>query len=79
MKELDERKSDLLKKDPKHWGYMGPSVDLLQIQASKDKHKAFRHMLTADTRKVADMRDQLNFYTNQCVDEVRRVQRDNGI
>ena len=31
LKDLEDRKQDLWKKDPKHWGYVGPNVDLLQI------------------------------------------------
>lgn len=79
MKDLEDRKQDLFKKDPKTWGYTGPSADLLKIQSSKDKHKAFRFMLTQDTNKIKSMGDELNFYTNQCIDDVRRVSRDNGI
>ena len=36
-------------------------------------------MLTADSSKVKDMQELLTFVTNQCIDEVRRVSRDNGI
>lgn len=35
-------------------------------------------MLTAETQKLNEMGEELCFYTNQCLDETRRVGRDNG-
>lgn len=34
-------------------------------------------MLLEETRQLAEMREELSFYTNQCLDEVKRVARDN--
>ena len=36
-------------------------------------------MLSADTQKLQEMREECNYYTNQCLDEVRRVGKDNGV
>ena len=35
-------------------------------------------MLTDDTLALNEMREELSFYTNQCLDEVRRVGKYNG-
>lgn len=35
-------------------------------------------MLSDDTQKVHEMSEQLNFYTNQCLDECKRVGKQNG-
>ena len=35
-------------------------------------------MLSEDTLALNLMREELSFYTNQCLDEVRRVGKDNG-
>lgn len=43
-----------------------------------DKKKAFKFMLSDDTQKVHEMSEQLNFYTNQCLDECKRVGKQNG-
>jgi hypothetical protein len=43
-----------------------------------DKHKAFKFMLSEDSQKQYEMSEELNFYTNQCLDECRRVGRNNG-
>lgn len=43
-----------------------------------NKTKAFRYMLSEDTLVLNSMREELSFYTNQCLDEVRRVGKDNG-
>ena len=36
-------------------------------------------MLTEDTAKVQEKAEELSFYTNQCLDEVQRVGKDNGV
>ncbi len=43
-----------------------------------NKTKAFKYMLSEDTLVLNSMREELSFYTNQCLDEVRRVGKDNG-
>jgi hypothetical protein len=35
-------------------------------------------MLSEDSQKQYEMSEELNFYTNQCLDECRRVGRNNG-
>jgi len=45
----------------------------------KDRQKAYRYMLSSDTQKLQEMGEELSFYTNQCLDEVRRVGKDNGV
>ena len=36
-------------------------------------------MLTEETKHLNDLREELSFWTNQCLDEVRRVTNDNGV
>lgn len=36
-------------------------------------------MLSSDTQKLQEMGEELSFYTNQCLDEVHRVSKDNGV
>ncbi len=36
-------------------------------------------MLTEETKQLNDLREELSFWTNQCLDEVRRVTNDNGV
>lgn len=36
-------------------------------------------MLTEETKQLNDLREELSFWTNQCLDEVRRVSNDNGV
>jgi hypothetical protein len=35
-------------------------------------------MLTEETQSLEYQREEMSFYTNQCLDEVRRVGKDNG-
>ena len=36
-------------------------------------------MLTEETKQLNYQREELSFWTNQCLDEVKRVSWDNGI
>lgn len=44
-----------------------------------DKEKGFRYMLTKDSQQLESFREELFFYSNQCLSEVRRVGQDNGL
>lgn len=35
-------------------------------------------MLSEETQRLHEVSEELNFYTNQCLDEPRRVGKDNG-
>ena len=43
-----------------------------------DKEKAFKFMLSEETKQLEEMRQELSFYTNQCWQETRRVSADNA-
>lgn len=49
-----------------------------QQEVLGDKMKAFRFMMSDETQQLEYQREELSFYTNQCLDEVRRTGRDNG-
>ena len=44
----------------------------------KNKEKAFKFMLSEETQILNESREEMSFYTNQCLDEIRRIGRDNG-
>ena len=77
-----ERKERLFKtRDCTKWGYtQGPQDELLRRQEEliANKDKAFKFMLSEDTQSLEYQREELSFYTNQCLDETRRVGKDNG-
>ena len=61
------------------WGYEEPSE--LQRRSEEllaDKEKAFKFMLQGDTQELEFAREEFSYYTNQCLNEVRRVGKDNG-
>lgn len=65
-KALLDRKESLMKKDVAEWGYSG-SVDELVGRSHKlyaDKQFAFPFMLTADTQKLQETKERVNFVTN---------------
>ena len=81
VRDLEERKNALFKCDISQWGYTRGPLSDLQARASelqRDKSKAFKFMLSAETQKQTDMAEELNFFTNQILDETRRVGRCNG-
>lgn len=65
-------------KDIHSWGYTEGSVDDLISKDLFDKDQAFNYMLTDETNKIKEMGEELQFYSNQCLDEVKRVAKDNG-
>ncbi len=79
---LFDRKERLFKnKDYKSWGCTAVSLDELAAKADelfRDKQKAFKYMLTEESRQLSEQREELSFYTNQCLLECQRVGGDNG-
>jgi hypothetical protein len=47
-------------------------------QFRQDKDLAFKFMLTEESEKQKEKQECLNFYTNQMLDECRRVGKING-
>jgi hypothetical protein len=43
-----------------------------------NKAKAFKFMLTEESTDVVRLREELSFYTNQCLAEVKRIGADNA-
>jgi len=41
-----------------------------QEELFQNKEKAFKFMLTEETKQLNDLREELSFWTNQCLDEV---------
>ena len=77
-----ERKEKLFKsQDISRWGFEGNQDDLIRRKEELflDKEKAFRFMLTKDSQELEYVREELFFYSNQCLSEVRRVGQDNGL
>lgn len=47
-------------------------------QILQDKDRAFTFMMAEETGLVLSLQQELNYVTNQCLDEARRVGKDNG-
>lgn len=81
-RQLFDKKERLFKqKDVTKWGCTAVSLDELQSKQEElfeHKEKAFKFMLTEESRVLSEQREELSFYTNQCLSEVRRVGLDNG-
>ena len=78
---LIERKEKLFKsQDISRWGFEGPQDDLIRRKDEllHDKEKSFRFMLTRESQELETQREELFFYSNQSLAEVRRVGADNG-
>lgn len=43
-----------------------------------NKEAAFTYMLQKETKDLEVQKEELSFYSNQCLDEVRRIGKDNG-
>ena len=74
-------KSDCFgRKDVTRWGFDGAQDELIRRQAEllKDKDKAFKYMLSKESQDLEYLREELFYYSNQCLGEVRRVGNDNG-
>lgn len=78
-KDLQNKKLKLFqRKDFTKWGYDLGTLEKHSKELLKNKEKAFKFMLPEETQKLDEMREELSFYTNQCLSEVRRVGRDNA-
>ena len=78
---LFQKKEKLFRgKDPSKWGYDGAAEDLAKRQEEllANKELAFKFMLSDESQRLENYREELAFYTNQCLSEVRRVGKDNG-
>lgn len=81
LEKLNAKKEQLFGKDLSQWGYTFGSLDELVSRSDvlkNDKPEAFKYMLSAETQKLHEVKEELNFYTNNCLLEVRRVGKDNG-
>lgn len=77
-----ERKEKLFRsQDISRFGFDGPQDDLIRRKDEllEDKERAFRFMLSKDSQELETQREELFFYSNQCLSEVRRVGTDNGL
>ena len=80
-KTLRDRKEKLMKqKDLTRWGFQGPMDELngKYEQLLSNKPAAFTFMLQKETADLEAHREELAFFTNQCLEETRRVGRENG-
>ena len=78
---LIDRKERLFRaQDVTRWGFEGAQDELIRRQAEllKDKDKAFKYMLSKESQDLEYLREELFYYSNQCLGEVRRVGNDNG-
>jgi len=77
------KKEKLLKnKDVSKWGYQGEG-GVGEIERNYErlmglKEAAFTYMLQNETKELELQREHLSFYTNQCLEETRRIGRDDG-
>ena len=79
---LIERKEKLYRsQDISRWGFEGNQDDLIRRKDEllNDKDKAYRFMLSKESQELEHFREELFFYSNQCLAEVRRVGSDNGL
>ena len=82
-KALNDRKEKLFRsKDYAKWGYTGEGgiadIEKVQDKLATSKQAAFTYMLQNDTKELELAKEELAFYSNQCLDETRRVGKDNG-
>lgn len=78
---LFDKKERLFRaKDMSKWAYNGKleEVEKRAEELFANKEKAFKFMCSNETQELEMHREELSFYTNQCLDEVRRVGNDNG-
>ena len=82
-KALNDRKEKLFRnKDYSKWGYTGDGgiaeIEKYQDKLATSKQAAFTYMLQKETKELEFAKEELAFYSNQCLDETRRVGKDNG-
>ncbi|TNV73396.1 hypothetical protein FGO68_gene7261 [Halteria grandinella] len=80
---LQDKKEKLLKlRDPTKWGASREDLaEMIRMREDlfKDRELAFDYMLPKETQDIEQKRYELNFFSNQCWDEIRRVSKDNGM
>lgn len=82
-KGLNDKKEKLFRsKDYAKWGYTGEGgiadIEKVQDKLATSKQAAFTYMLQKETKDLETAKEELAFYSNQCLDETRRVGKDNG-
>ncbi len=80
-KALFDKKERLFRgKDYSKWQFQGSQDEIIRRTetVSTNKEVAFKFMLTDETQQLEQTREELAFFTNQCLAEVRRVGADNG-
>jgi hypothetical protein len=80
-KALFDKKERLFRnKDFTKWQFAGPQDEIIRRAdvVTTNKDVAFKFMLTEETQQLEICREELAFFTNQCLAEVRRVGVDNG-
>lgn len=78
---MNDKKERLFRnKDFSKWGYLENVEDIQNNAESLFLHKeaAFTYMLQKETRALELQKEELSFYSNQCLEETRRVGKDNG-
>lgn len=86
-KSLQDRKEKLFRnKDLNKWGYIEDAANghtIAEVEKIHDKlmgckEAAFTYMLQKESKEVELQHEQLAFYTNQCLEETRRIGHDDG-
>lgn len=80
LEKLNEKKAALFGKAFSLWEYSGSMDELISRsqQLKSNKQEAYKYMLSKETQRLHEVSEELNFYTNQCLEEPRRVGKDNG-
>lgn len=69
-------------RDPTKWSASRDDLaEMIRMREDlfKDKELSFDYMLPKETQDIEQKRYELNFFSNQCWDEIRRVSKDNGM
>lgn len=78
---LEKKEKLFAQKDVTKWGCHKDKAEELLLSKESillDKKRAFMFMLATETAEMLAMKDELNYITNQCLYEARRVGKDNG-
>lgn len=79
---MDKKEKLFRGKDLNKWGYLGEGgtkeLDKLHEKLLSCKEAAFTYMLQKETKELELQKEELSFYSNQCLEETRRVGKDNG-
>ena len=70
------------KHDLSKWGYLGENgtadIEKIHDKLRSCKAAAFTYMLQRETAELDVHAEELAFYSNQCLEETRRVGKENG-